>query len=370
MHNDIGILGGRISERFRTLCFYLLELTGFFHLWSKLNKNSVIILMIHGVMDNSDGTLWTPLRPQLSRRHMERSLRLLSKYYTFVSLKEAVDMIEGNAPLIEKSILVTFDDGYKNNITHAMPILKSLNIPATIFPATGNIENRSCFWFDRLDYGFQNYKALGNNVVVYDQKRYDINSNNRIALRGVLKEIIFSIKSPERNDNEAMASAEKLITYFESTTGKKLNDIAESDPWCGLMTWEDLHSAVESGISVGSHTSDHARLGLLNSDEVRHQLKHSKSTLEQKLGISCDFFCYPNGSYNESVLDIVKETGYRAAITTDEGFNLVGDNVFKLKRMNFPTLGNEYETLAVACGFVFKLSCVYKRIKEIIHLNL
>ena len=78
--------------------------------------------------------------------------------------------------------------------------------------------------------------------------------------------------------------------------------------------------------------------------------------IEEKLGQPCDYFCYPNGSLREEILPLVQEAGYRAALTTREGLNHPGDDLYKLKRMHLPQGRTPEEALAVASGFSYKLS--------------
>ena len=73
----------------------------------------------------------------------------------FVSLGDAVEMLAGRKPLVPYSLVLTFDDGYRNNITHALPLLRRNQVPATIYLATGHVEERRPFSFDRLDYALQ-----------------------------------------------------------------------------------------------------------------------------------------------------------------------------------------------------------------------
>src|SRR4051812_40637037 len=98
--------------------------TGLLWLWRFLHRRHITILMVHGVMDTEQPTSWVPLRPQLSRRTLDDALCRLSRYYRFVSLDDAVAMLVGKLPLQPYSIVLTFDDGYRNNFTHALPILR------------------------------------------------------------------------------------------------------------------------------------------------------------------------------------------------------------------------------------------------------
>ncbi|MBV5327352.1 MAG: polysaccharide deacetylase family protein, partial [Chlorobium sp.] len=132
-----------------------LHQAGFLRLLIASQRNLVTILMLHGVTDPSAPSAWKPLRPQLTTKQLSHALTILAQYYKFVSLPEAAEMLSGIRPLEPNSMALTFDDGYRNNLTFALPILRQFKAPATIFLSTGNVEEQKPFWFDRLDYAIQ-----------------------------------------------------------------------------------------------------------------------------------------------------------------------------------------------------------------------
>jgi peptidoglycan/xylan/chitin deacetylase (PgdA/CDA1 family) len=88
----------------------------------------------------------------------------------------------------------------------------------------------------------------------------------------------------------------------------------------GWLTKEDIQILDESGISIGSHTLDHTFIPKITSDEeVRRQIVESKTELETILGHPVDLFSYPAGGFTQRAREIVKEAGYRAAVTTNHG---------------------------------------------------
>jgi peptidoglycan/xylan/chitin deacetylase (PgdA/CDA1 family) len=322
-----------------------------------------MVVTIHGVMDVEEESLWVPTRPQVSTKQLDASLRFIGKYYNFISLDEAVQMLSGVIPFRAHCVVITFDDGYRNNLTHALPILCKYNVPGIMFTAVGHVERRDCFWFDRLDYAIQQYVAIGGKYCDLGGERMPLDITNRKTLQASIKSVIFKIKDLSGSDTEVMSIVEKTISELEKASGKSLNDIIEVDSWCGVISWDDLRTASEKGMGVGSHTVDHARVGLLNEEATRWQLNESKRMIEEKLHQSCDYFCYPNGNYTQEILPLVREAGYKAALTTIEGGNQPGDDVHQLKRVHLPQGRTPQEALAVASGFSFKLSMLLRRLR-------
>jgi peptidoglycan/xylan/chitin deacetylase (PgdA/CDA1 family) len=344
--------------RISTLVWILLHWSGVLWAWRWYHRSEVTILMLHGVMDTTQASAWEPLRPQLSRNSLESALRILSKYYEFVSLCDAVEMLAGQRPLRPYSVVLTFDDGYRNNLTHALPILQKYGAPATFFIVPGHIEKRTPFWFDRLDYALQSVDVDGRDVPI-GNTTVRFRGKNRSLLRESYRELRETAKALVQ-DLEMQREIDTFSQALERESGRKLVDINENDDWSALLSWPDVRTALAQSVTIGSHTVDHIRIGFVTSDMAKHQLQHSKEMIEAQIGKACQFFCYPNGSVTESVVALVQECGFKAAVTTEEGTNRVGENLMLLRRLSFPETGDRIETLIHVSG----LSLVASRLKE------
>jgi len=291
--------------------------------------------MVHGVMSDNNSTQWTPLRHQLSPRQLETTLRILSKYYHFVSLQEAVDMLTGSIPFQPNRVVVTFDDGYRNNIKYAMPILRKYNVPATINISASHVECREPLWFDRLDYALQQVKSNIIDVKV-GSEMIRIHCNNRDTLRRSYKHLRDVAKAVKRHDDEMLSEMESIASKIEEESGKSLMDIFENDDWSAILTWREVESAAKEGVCFASHAWHHTRLGLLGADEVRSQLMRSREVIQAHTGKPCNHLCYPIGSFNQKVIQIARECGYTSATTIIEGSNRQGIDPMQLRRISFP----------------------------------
>ncbi|MHC4525877.1 MAG: polysaccharide deacetylase family protein, partial [Planctomycetota bacterium] len=154
-------------------------------------------MAVHGVADHDNDSEWDPLRPQLSPETFARQVALIGRYYTWVPLDVAVDIIEGNRPLQPNAVAITFDDGYENNKSIALPILEKYNIIPTFYVPTGFIDNRKTFWFDRFDYVIQ-----------------QIRDPYRIDLKGETFEFLPGDRSNQQAVYERLRSHLKIV--FES----------------------------------------------------------------------------------------------------------------------------------------------------------
>lgn len=338
----------------------LLFYTGLFWCWRFLNKNKLTILMVHGVVDHNKAHQWRPLWSRIGVDHFEKVIALLAKYYHFVTLDDAVEMIQGRQKMIPYSMVVTFDDGYRNNLTCAYPILEKYNIPAIIYLATNYIGNNKPFWIDRLDYALQTADVNG--------KQFNIggcnilfNSNNREEFKSSYKKIRKTAKAVKRADEEMVLELEDLSSQLEQASGKSLSGILAEDDWSGLLNWDEVVSSPDSLI-YGAHTKDHVRLEFVEAGVASDQITGSKRAIEQATDKPCHHFCYPNGSYNQDIVQLVEACGFKSATTSDYGLNSIGDSVYKLKRMPFPIHDSPIWVLSEVTCLISVLSGVIRKI--------
>jgi peptidoglycan/xylan/chitin deacetylase (PgdA/CDA1 family) len=323
---------------------------GGFALWRWLKRDEIVILTLHGVMDEEADTSWRPLRAQYPRASLKLALGVLTDYYTFVTLDHAVAMLQGEVPMEQNCMVLTLDDGYFNNLKHAMPILREHEVPVLVYAAVGNIEQRKPFWFDRLDYAIQLADVDGLPVSINGDEVV-LRAGSRKELRKSYKTIRDKAKQPGRSDAEMLEELDSLAEQLERRAGRALSDIFEEDDWTSVMSWDQLREMQNDRFAqVGSHTVSHTRLGHAGQESVEFELSVSKQMLEQELGDECRHFCYPNGSFGENTPAMVRAAGYRSATTTEEGANRVGCDPMLLKRIHLPESAARMDVLYVASG--------------------
>ena len=343
-----------MRDRIRRGMFVALRGIGVLRLWRFHRRYDVNILMVHGTMEATPerpgGRNWVPLRPQLAPSRLEATIRFLARHFRFVSLEEAEEMLAGRMPIRPYCLVLTFDDGYRNNFTHALPILRKHGVPATFFLTTGPIERREPFWFDRLDYTLQHagvhgrtFRA-GGETIVFD-------ASDRESLRRSYRRLRDAAKAVRRDDFEMLREIEAMTETLEKESGRRLADVFEEDDWSCVMTWTDIQREKGTDISFGSHTVDHVRLDLAGRQAIRDQLRRSKESIEKRTGIPCRHLCYPNGSYGPAVRDIAISCGYTCGVLAEPGRNRVGDDLMALHRIHFPETACRSEILATASGF-------------------
>ena len=273
----------------------------------------------------------------------------LFRHYRFISMKDAVDMLTGRKPVVPHSVVITFDDAYRNHLTHALPITQQYGAPAMVFVPTGLVESRKPFWFDRLDFCLQHAPADGR-IVHLAGASIRLCSRDRQAFRRAFKTFKETAKSACSSDIRFLQEAERLMSSLEAESRLRLESIIEQDKWSAVLSWNDLWRTDYGCVAFGSHTVNHTRLGLVDSEKAHAELAQSKEAIERHTGRPCVYLCYPNGSFNEDTVSLAKACGYEAALTSREGSNRVGDDVMRLRRISVPMQASSTELLAQVCG--------------------
>jgi peptidoglycan/xylan/chitin deacetylase (PgdA/CDA1 family) len=178
------------------------------------------------------------------------------------------DYFSGRLSSNKINVIITFDDGYKSWITCATPTLKALGLPATFFVTTGFV--------------------------------------------GLSRE------------KEAEFMRNNLFIWLPSRRNS------------GGLSYEDVRSIAEAGFTIGGHTSNHSNLGQLQDrNNIRYEIAEDKMQLERMTRTKINYFAYPSGVFLNPAIDLVevlKESGYKGAVTTVPGFNTIESNPFLLRR--------------------------------------
>jgi peptidoglycan/xylan/chitin deacetylase (PgdA/CDA1 family) len=109
---------------------------------------------------------------------------------------------------------------------------------------------------------------------------------------------------------------------------------SRGSPRRALLSPSQLRVLVDEGLTIGSHTSTHARLTEIDADTARNEIAASKSELESMLGREVRHFAYPYGLYDDAVRAMVPQAGYASACSTRSGFNRQGEDRFLLRRID------------------------------------
>ena len=264
------------------LLFSIIIILGAFY-FSWLNPRYVVpILTYHNIGYGHDGFYVSP-------ENFTKQMGYIKKNgYEVITLDELIRGIKDKKGFKRNKVVITFDDGYKDNFEYAYPVLKRFDFPATIFIITDLIDKSSM---------------------------------------GVLKKFL--------NWNEVIAISKEKITFGGHTyIFTMANHIRGEEK--KFLNWNEVRIMSKDGVFFGAHTKSHFYLGswLLKDDEIAlEEIAGSKKAIEQKIGMPVDYFCYPGGGFNAKAKELVIQAGYKGACTTNRGFAKFNSDVYELKRI-------------------------------------
>ena len=337
------IMGGFLNFM-KSLIKKVLYRGGGFRICS-LRKSSgfIPILMYHGIRLEQDNE---PLKKKFGK-HLDSSmftehLEILKNYCNPISLSEA--FFDKKIP--KNPIILTFDDGYKNNYEVVFPLLKKYQVPATIFVTTGFVDQTHFLWTDHLEFMFTQSECA-----------------DTICLQGGT--LVLRMGNEKEKRETLYLVKEKLKNYKDEDRLELLKDIelklGANYEWDQIpqelmpLSWDEIREMKNSGlVEIGSHTVTHPILSKCSCEKQFYELSTSKNRIFDELGDDCTIFAYPNGrhiDYTQDTIRILKECGYKIALTTVPGYyDTSKEDSFEVKRLG--RVGSSLEDFAcIVSGF-------------------
>jgi peptidoglycan/xylan/chitin deacetylase (PgdA/CDA1 family) len=246
-------------------------------------------------------------------------IRTVARYFHVTPLLEAVTTLrDGRLP--PRSLSITFDDGYADNVDVALPVLRSIGVPATFFIATGFLDG-SAMWNDRLIEAVRRHSDATLDLHSIGLGVHDVSSWSR--KRAVSNALIQQLKylEPSARD-QRVAQVERAIGGV--------------GPRGLMMSRDNVRTLIASGMDVGAHTITHPILASVSLQTAREEIAGGKADLESITFRPVRVFAYPNGSPNRDFskehVDLVAACGFEAAVTTAWGAASVNSSPFQLPR--------------------------------------
>ncbi|MFX0135826.1 MAG: polysaccharide deacetylase family protein, partial [Candidatus Hodarchaeota archaeon] len=243
--------------------------------------------------------------------------------YTIISLKEAIEILKKNLEITNNLIVITFDDGYRDNFENAFPILKNLQIPFTIFLTVNCIQSGKPLWIDYI-------------INAIDRMNDDLLDLRNIGFG------IYSLKTPINKADAVekivmkgknLINRNVLIDYILEKANLDYKDKIFKNI---MLSWDEVKKMKGENVTFGSHSLNHYILSNLSFKEIELEISESKKILEDKLGCEINFFSYPNGSatdFNEYSKKVLKKYGYDCACSLIRGANYINTDLYALKRI-------------------------------------
>lgn len=318
---------------------------GFPAILRRFQKEEFCILMLHGITDQREQSgIGNTEGISIHVDDFEAICGLLSECYHVPSLDEVIESMATGNPLPPSSVVLTFDDGYESDYKLAFPILKKYGLPGTVFVATDFVHNKSWMWWDRMEYAVGHSKE-GRLSIILGDSHFDRELGSKADRTRLFLDLLPVIKGLPQE------LIYNQIGRIESALGVSLADAGDPPEMYRPMNWDQAREMLDSGlISIGGHTHTHRILGRCTLETARHELETCQQLLAENLGLTNPLFSYTNGrvgDFTDETNELVKELGYRCALTTETGFNRVEDDPYLLRRFS---TGNNFRYVDVVAS--------------------
>jgi peptidoglycan/xylan/chitin deacetylase (PgdA/CDA1 family) len=280
------------------------------------------VLIFHRVLSQVDA-----LFPhEQDARRFNEVLSWVGRWFQVMPLDEAVVRLwSGNLPA--RAAAITFDDGYADNATQALPILQHHGMVATFFVATGFLDGGR-MWNDSVIEAVRvcQDKVLDLRGVDLGAHPLESNPQRRMAIASLLGQIKYLEPARRR----------EAVAFVKETVGVAL-------PENLMMSSKQVVQLHQAGMQIGAHTCTHPILACLCEAQALHEIRGSKLALESLLNAPVNLFAYPNGQpgkdYHAEHVRMVQQAGFVGAVSTAPGAAAMHSDVYQLPRFS-PWDGN------------------------------
>lgn len=286
----------------------------------KKNSFSGIIFYLHRICPFEPNRLWPNENMKVSPSFLERFIiDAKNMGFNFVNLNYLTKNEDrSKSPFI----IMTIDDGYKDNYTLGLPVFKKYDVPFTVFVTSSFPEKTAILWW----YALEDWILENDHFITSDGQSYECVSKQAKA------NVFMNVRNKILHLKE-----ENLRQGVEALLRHKINWEYYSDTLC--MSWDELSKLAAEKIAViGAHTANHKRLSALSEKNARFEMIEGRKILEQHLGIKIDHISFPFGGVSDAGIReyrLARELGFKTASTTnyDVVKSIDGENFWNLPRL-------------------------------------
>jgi peptidoglycan/xylan/chitin deacetylase (PgdA/CDA1 family) len=281
-----------------------------------MRRDGTLILCYHRVAEGVEDPFYLCVRPGNFAAHLEELSRA----------REPSTLADISVPSRRPRVVVTLDDGYRDNLTHALPIAEAKGVPITVFVTSGILGRHNGFWWDRLGTVLRSRPP---HVRVIDLPVGGRNIRLPVGSSGIRADL----------DSVRRHLLPLRVTEIE----RALDAVSEQwqvgsapPPDAGTLTAEDLRQlAASDTVTIGAHTVDHVRLSDRPAREQQDTISGCKEELEQSIGLAVSHFAYPfghRGDFDDRSVEAVRSAAFNTACTTIPGTARSSTDPYRLPR--------------------------------------
>lgn len=294
-------------------------------------RRGAAVLMYHGVAPELADPLVESMH--ISARLFRAQIRYLRDRYRIVPLGDVVERLATRKEVPDDWAVLTFDDGYRNNLTCARQILREEGgLPMSVFITTDFIGTSTTSWTSRVMMATLHGSAAELRVPDGGGGWRVSRARSRRQRANLYWETLPYLKSLEEAQRRLV-----LEEFYAQFRAGELDEIRTRFPSFDFLSWDDVRELSRDGVDIGSHSRTHAYLRAeLGRARLEDEILGSRARIERELGAAPPHFAYPNGTRADFCAlsgELVRQAGYRCALTTVRGTVADGDDPFELHRL-------------------------------------
>lgn len=309
----------------------LCDSLGLNELFVRLHRSDLLVLCYHGVLPERRPDRWS-YENWCGADEFRSQLRWLKQFLQPIGLADLADWNNGTLRSGKPPVLITFDDGYRNNLTVAAPVLREEGVPAVFFLATGYIGTSRTLWNDEVRIRVVNWPQSALRLPSGETCPVPSDTAARRALAGQVT------RATKKLTEEPCA---EYLQYLRVSAPEL--DVMDDAEARAFMDWDEARKLAGLGFDIGAHTVEHPILSRLTRTRMAEELRTSRAVLERELNRPCTSLAYPNGTaadVNEDLFQEVAAAGYQWAFMTTPVWHRRGGNILRIPRVVFPGLSD------------------------------
>ena len=282
---------------------------GILHLLEMYKSKPGILILNYHRIGNRSSTRFDRQLFSATIEQFDRQLKYLKQHFEVVSGDDLQYLVSSKTELKRMHVALTFDDGYLDNYTQALPILLANQCKATFFLISQYVGSDFIPWWDEIAYSLRNTKKEKITLHLPVPITLIMGEDREVAIRSALQHY-------KRPDN--IHSAE-LMEELRQEAACALPQVERR-----FLDWNEAREMRDSGMTIGSHTQTHPILGQITPARQEWELERSKSVIEENLGSKITLLAYPVGTpggFDATTEQLALSLGYTMCFSFYGGIN-------------------------------------------------
>lgn len=283
----------------------------------------VLVFGYHRVVRDFEGERPRAIEScMISREAFRTHVRFLAERFELATMTRAVEVLDGRATARRDLAVLTFDDGYRDVLDNALPVLREFRAAATIYVSSGIVAKGGHFPHDRL------FTLL---------RAWEANEMLRVRVDGKARALVED--AMQQSPGGPQRWLYHLIRHHDAEALGRVSDaLAEVAPAAippesaAALDWDGVRALAASGLEIGAHTVGHCVLTHYGRETIEREIAACQDAIEREVRRPVRHFAYCNGYYNDAVVKALRARSFLSGVTTEDRLNRRGDDPFRIAR--------------------------------------